>query len=233
MSSSYVKCGTTVTGWAICLRSQTHGHAWMLTHIITHNMQKCLLPASVSVRVCGCVFVCARHVYLNINPAGTTFKCQTFNLLNLTLGDIQAWQSPTTTWQDIGVKKKCKDPKILYQRSIPLSAVEQIEVSCGERRESVPIQVVNRRWRLRGGWGGEREVKWERQEGFYSRYIMNEVRCHIFDVELYSLYSAVCCSPLTHTFVQTHFSYYARSMLANFTLYKSSIDLKINLTNLP
>ena len=38
-----------------------------------------------------------------------------------------------------------------YQHWMLLSAVEQIEVSCRERRESVPVQVVNRRWRLRGG----------------------------------------------------------------------------------
>lgn len=67
-------------------------------------MQKCLLP------VCGwaCVSVCAHHVYVNINPAGTVFKCQTFNLLNLTLGDVQACQLLTTmcTETRYGSKKK-------------------------------------------------------------------------------------------------------------------------------
>ena len=63
-----------------------------------------------------------------------------------------------------------------------LSAEEQIEVSCRERRESVPVQVVNRRGRLRGGPGGEREVR-RGEEGCYSHYIMNEVRSHIFAVQ--------------------------------------------------
>ncbi|TNN62236.1 hypothetical protein EYF80_027500 [Liparis tanakae] len=37
------------------------------------------------------------------------------------------------------------------------SYLANIEVSCGERRESVPVQVVNRRGWLRGGRDGERE----------------------------------------------------------------------------
>ena len=48
--------------------------------------------------------------------------------------------------QDVAIKKK-KDMKrkIEYQHSSLPCSVEQIEVSCGERRESVPVQVVNRR----------------------------------------------------------------------------------------
>lgn len=93
--------------------------------------------------------------------------------------------------QDVAIKKDM-ERKIEYQHSSLPCSVEQIEVSCGEKRESVPVQVVNRRWRLRGGRGGEREVRreskrgWEREEmgeGCYSHYIMNEVRSHIFAVE--------------------------------------------------
>lgn len=36
--------------------------------------------------------VSAGHVYVT-DPAGTVFKCQTFNLFSLTLGDIKACQS--------------------------------------------------------------------------------------------------------------------------------------------
>lgn len=61
--------------------------------------------------------------------------------------------------------KTQKKKKIKCQHSLLLSAVEQIEVSCGERRESVPVQVVNRRGRLRGGRGGEREVRRGRRRG--------------------------------------------------------------------
>lgn len=94
LSSSYVKYGTTQVRSAICLRSQTYRHSRILTHVISHNMQKCL-----HVR---------HHVYVNINPAGTVFKCQTFNLLNLTRGGVQACQSPATTCRETRYRRKNK-----------------------------------------------------------------------------------------------------------------------------
>lgn len=126
-------------------------------HDHTHNMPKSQLPA------CECVRR-QQHVDADVNPAGTVFKCQTFDLLNLTRGGIQACQTLTNTCREIRYrhvkkKKRKKETGIKYQHSIVVSAAEQIEVSCGERRESVPVQVVNRRWRLRGGRGGEREVR--------------------------------------------------------------------------
>lgn len=149
--------------------------------------------------VCVCLFVCARSVYVNINPAGTMFKCQTFNLLNLTLGGIQACHHVTRYR-----RKKQKDPKIIYQRSISLSAVEQIEMSCGERRESVPIQVVNRRWRLRGGWGGEREVKRERGGLLLPLYNEWGEMPHIWCGTLFILFSCML-EPLNpaHLYIHT------------------------------
>lgn len=79
-------------------------------------------------------------MYVNIRPAGSSLKCQTFNPLNLTQGDVEARESHAEdkTREKLGIKVK-------YQHLIILSAVEQIEVSCRERRESVPMQVANRR----------------------------------------------------------------------------------------
>lgn len=122
---------------------QTRTDAYTHAHIITHNMQKCLLPACACVRVYG-----RRHVYVNINPAGAVFKCQTFNLFEFDLRWHVSRRPSRARRRDTDLKEKIiKDVKIKikYQHSILLSAAEQIEVSCRERRESVPVQVVNRR----------------------------------------------------------------------------------------
>lgn len=58
----------------------------MLTHVIRQTA--CRISCFVR-------FVRLHDVFVNIDPAGTVFKCQTFNLLNLILGGIQACQSMT------------------------------------------------------------------------------------------------------------------------------------------
>lgn len=65
------------------LRSQKQEHAQMLTH--NHGLNAEIISSYA--------YACVGHVYVNTPPAGTAFKCQTFNLFHLTLGDIKACQS--------------------------------------------------------------------------------------------------------------------------------------------
>lgn len=143
------------------------------THDLTQHAEMPAVCTRTSVAVCvrARVYACLRacvHItcFKNINPAGTVFKCQTFNLSSLTLvGGRPCVHLPTATCKEKQCWGKQIDKKHIhintythifsplqkngaeqkYQHLIPLSAVEQIEVSCGERRESVPIQVANRR----------------------------------------------------------------------------------------
>lgn len=115
-----------------------------------------------------CVTVCIngrRHVHVNISPAGTVFKCQTFNLLNLTWGGVQARQSLSTKCrrQDIDVKKK-EQKRHENKKKIPAlnpsiccrtdwSVMRRVERICSRTGGEQKVKAEGRMGWREGRWG--------------------------------------------------------------------------------
>lgn len=113
------------------------------------------------------------HVYVNINSAGSAFKCQTFNLLDLTWGGVQACQSLTTTCRrraggKIRHKNKLAALKLSIRCTADWSVVRGEEWICSRTGGEQKVKAEGR-------WGGDKETRARREEGCYSHYVMNEV----------------------------------------------------------
>lgn len=153
------------------LRSQNQ------THTCLHTITDCMSKSFLSACVCACLCVCIGHVYVYADPAGTVFKCQTFNLFSLTSGDIKACQSVRQSRRQS--MKTCPRKRSKMWRSF----CRRTDWRVMRRDERICSPY---RWRTEGeGWGEVRREESVREveitEGCCSRYITTEMKCGIFE----------------------------------------------------
>lgn len=161
-SSSYVKYEETQVVRAIYLRSQTLVHKCPYTY----NTMHAKMPKQIH------AFVWRTSLAWEDQPFWLwaqmsdlyPFRFDLWWCPDLSVADryvLETRERERERWgrmEGVKYKNKIKMPTLR-------SAGEQIEVSCWERRESVPIQVANRRWGLRGERGEEREREEVRTRG--------------------------------------------------------------------
>ena len=164
-----------------------HRHMYSAyTHAYTTCRNACCLHVHVCVCVCACVSTSRVCVF---SPAGSVFKCQTFNLLNLTWSGMSVadYHVQETRYRQEKNKTQKKDkmptlaPSICWRTD--WSVMRREERICSRTGGEQKGKAEGRTGWREGGEEGE-------EEGSYSHYIMNEVRSHIFAVEaLFILFS--------------------------------------------